>query len=131
MPTRSTTVTTCKAIDLQAIPDVYAHDATFFGFEGETSTHGLEAIIAELPIATAAVQFAMHAFLNPTITIVGNTAAATWLMWIASVIDDDPRAVYLNADLTYARTPAGWRIQTVRTHYGMRLPANTTHFASN
>jgi putative polyketide hydroxylase len=112
-----------KQIDLQAVAQVYAPDATYFGGDGEQPIQGLEAIIAVLPIATAAVRFAMHAFLNPTVTIVGDTAAATWLMWIASVIDDDPGAAYLSADLTYTRTPAGWRIQTVRTHDGLRLPA--------
>lgn len=111
-----------KTLDLAAIPEVYAPNAIYFGTGGDTPVHGLDAILAELPNATADIQFAMHAFLNPTITIVGDTAAATWLMWIAAISDDDPRAVYLSANLTYTRTPAGWRIHTLRIHNGMRLP---------
>jgi putative polyketide hydroxylase len=111
-----------KTLDLPAIPEVYAPDATYFGADGDTPVHGLDAILAALPVDTADIQFAMHAFLNPTITILGDTAAATWLMWIAAISDDDPRAVYLSANLTYTRTPAGWRIHTLRIHNGMRLP---------
>jgi hypothetical protein len=66
----------------------------------------------------------MHAFLNPVLTIDGDAATGTWLMWIASIIDEDPGAAYLGADFTYTRTSAGWRIQSVTPEPGMRLPPN-------
>jgi putative polyketide hydroxylase len=112
-----------KGLDPQALADVFTEDAVYYGAEGDEPTRGLQAIVTELPAATADVGFAMHAFLNPVITTTGDTACGSWLMWVAAVIVDDPRAAYLSADLTYARAAAGWRISTIRVHYGMRLPA--------
>jgi hypothetical protein len=87
------------------------------------TTAGVDAIIASLPRSTSMVEFSMHAFLSPVITTLDrDTASGSWLMWIASVIDNAPRAVYMSADMTYTRTDAGWRIQTVDIHYGLRLP---------
>jgi hypothetical protein len=74
---------------------------------------------------TAAVQFSMHAFLNPVITVDTDTDTATgsWLMWVASIIGNDPRAVYTSADMAYTRTAEGWRIDDVDIHQGMLLKA--------
>jgi hypothetical protein len=44
------------------------------------------------PAATAKVAFSMHAFLNPMISVDGDTATGSWLLWIASIYDDDPGA---------------------------------------
>lgn len=111
-----------KDLNLEAIPHIFTADA-IVEIPGSPAIHGVTAIAAELPAATATVTFAMHAFLNPAITIDSDTAAGTWLMWVAAKIDNDPGAAYLSANLTYARTPAGWRIQTVSVHDGMRLPS--------
>jgi putative polyketide hydroxylase len=112
-----------RNIDLQTIETVFADDATYFGIDGEDTVESVEAIVAEMPSATAAVSFAMHTFLNPVISITGDTASAGWLMWVSSVIAENPGAAYLSADMTYTHTDLGWRIQTVRVHYGMRLPS--------
>ena len=72
---------------------------------------------------SARVTFSMHAFLNPVIDVDGDAATGSWLLWIASIFDGEPGAVYLSADLTYSRTAAGWRIQTVHIHNGLRIPA--------
>jgi hypothetical protein len=45
----------------------------------------------------------------------------SWLMWIASIIGTNPRAVYMSADMTYTRTGQGWRIGAIVIHHGMRL----------
>lgn len=111
-----------KTIDLDAIPYIFATDARWTSDDLGTTT-GLDAIVAELPAATALVEFSMHAFLNPVITVDGDAATGSWLLWIASIYDDDPGAVYLSADITYVRTPADWRIHTVRIHNGIRIPA--------
>jgi hypothetical protein len=44
----------------------------------------------------------------------------SWLMWIASIIGTNPRAVYMSADMTYTRTRQGWRIRAIVIHHGMR-----------
>ncbi|PQM49354.1 hypothetical protein C1Y40_00433 [Mycobacterium talmoniae] len=111
-----------KKLTLDAIPHLFVADASV-EIPGSPATHGAAAIATELPAATAAVSFAMHTFLNPAITIDGDAATGTWLMWVASIIDNDRGAAYLSADLTYTRTPAGWRIQTVSIRDGMRLSA--------
>ena len=54
------------------------------------ATEGLDAIVAGLPESTAMVQFSMHTFLNPVIVVDADTAAGSWLMWIASIIGNDP-----------------------------------------
>jgi putative polyketide hydroxylase len=64
------------------------------------------------------VQFSMHAFLNPVITVDGDTATGHWLMWIASLIADSPRTVYMSADMTCTRTDQGWRVHTVHVDHG-------------
>jgi hypothetical protein len=52
------------------------------------TTEGVDAIVAGLPAATAKVAFSMHAFLNPMISVDGDTATGSWLLWIASIYDD-------------------------------------------
>jgi hypothetical protein len=111
-----------NGVDLAAIPQIFTADARWSG--GELGTFvGSAAIAAELPRATAMVEFSMHAFLNPLITVDGDEASGSWLLWIASVLDHRPGAVYLSADLSYLRTAAGWRIDSVRIHHGIRIPA--------
>jgi hypothetical protein len=107
------------------MPSIYAEDvkwdADFMGIHAQ----GLGVIMADLPASTAMVDVSTHAFLNPIITVDGDAATGSWLMWIASTIDDDPRAVYLSADLTYTRTEEGWRIQSVNLQFAMMLRTST------
>jgi putative polyketide hydroxylase len=109
-----------KDLNPEAIPHIFAADA-IFETPGSAATHGASAIAAELPQATVGVTFAMHTFLSPVITIDGDSATGAWLMWVASIMDGEPGAAYLSADVSYTRTRAGWRIQTVRIQHGMRL----------
>jgi hypothetical protein len=111
-----------KTVDLAAIGSVFASDARWESRDMGLAADGVDAIIASLPRSTSMVEFSMHAFLNPVITLDGDTASGSWLLWIASVIGQDPRAVYLSADMTYTRTDQGWRIQAVDVHHGLRLP---------
>lgn len=114
-----------KCCDLQALSEVFAPDAIFFGADGDTPVRGRAAILAEVPKATAPVTFAMHAYLNPIVTLTGDTADATWLLWVASVHDDQPGIAFLGARLTYIHDGGRWQIHTVRTQPGFRLPAPT------
>lgn len=109
-----------KTLDVDAIRDIFVTDARWESHEGEV-TVGADAIAAKLPEATAMVELSMHAFVNPIITVDGDAATGQWLMWIASVVTDNPRAVYMSADMTYTRTDTGWRIHTVRVDYGTLL----------
>jgi 2-polyprenyl-6-methoxyphenol hydroxylase-like FAD-dependent oxidoreductase len=110
-----------KAVDLDAISSIFATDARWTSRHLGIATEGLDAILAGLPEHTAAVQFSMHAFLNPVITVDTDTATGSWVMWVASIIGNDPRAVYTSADMAYTRTAEGWRIHDVDIHQGMLL----------
>jgi hypothetical protein len=67
------------------------------------------------------IEFSMHAFLNPGITVDGDTAAGSWLLWIASVHHHQPGTAYLSADMNYLRTVTGWRIDEVQINDGIRI----------
>jgi SnoaL-like domain len=110
-----------RGIDLAAIPHIFTAAARWSS-DGLGTTVGASAIAAELPSATATVEFSMHAFLNPMITIDGDAATGSWLLWIASVHHHRPGTVYLSADMTYARTAAGWFIDSVFVYDGIRVP---------
>lgn len=101
-----------KPLDPEAIPALYAPDAHWTSPDFGT-IDGAAEIAAALPEATAMVDASMHAFVNPIITIDGDTASATWQLWAASVIRSELGSVYMPAELTYTRTPSGWRIQSV------------------
>jgi hypothetical protein len=68
------------------------------------------------------VEFSAHAFLRPVIAVGGDRASGGWLLWIASVHNHRPAAVYLSADLSYLRTGEGWRIDSVIITDGIRIP---------
>lgn len=87
------------------------------------TTTGAAAITAEITTATATVEFSAHAFLNPAITVGSDRASGAWLLWIASVGEHGPAAVYLSADLGYLRTAQGWRIDAIRIGDGIRIPS--------
>ncbi|MET4429721.1 FAD-dependent monooxygenase [Mycolicibacterium sp. 624] len=114
-----------KTVSPQAIAQIFTLDGVF-EHPGAPPTIGAAAISAALPEATASVPFAMHAFLSPVLVIDGESATGQWLMWVAADGGGDPRAAYLGADLTYTRTPSGWRIQSIVIKPGMRIPAQAS-----
>jgi hypothetical protein len=111
-----------EGVDIAAIPELFTTNARWSGAQLGT-TVGSAAIAAELPTATAMVEFSAHAFLNPVVAVDGDRATGAWLLWIASVHDHHrPAAVYLSADLSYLRTGEGWRIDSVYISDGIRIP---------
>jgi hypothetical protein len=106
-----------KTVQPEAIPQLFAADGTFKN-PGTPRTRGAAAIAEALPLETASLPFAMHAFLNPILAIDGDVATGNWLMWVAADGGNDPRTAYLGADFTYTRTPGGWRIQSVTIEPG-------------
>jgi ketosteroid isomerase-like protein len=109
-------------VDLAAIARLFTTDARWSSDDSGT-TIGAAGIVAELPTATAQIEFSAHAFLNPVITLDGDHATGAWLLWIASVHDRNPGAVYLSAELKYVRTADGWRIAAIHVGSGIRIPA--------
>jgi ketosteroid isomerase-like protein len=110
-----------ETVDVSAMPSILAQDVRWESEDTGVSAVGLDAIMAGLPESTAMVDLSMHSFLNPVIEVGGDQAAGRWLLSIASIVDADPRAVYMSSDMTYTRTADGWRIQSVRMHFGMLL----------
>lgn len=106
-----------KTVQPEAIPHLFAGDGRFQN-PGTPPTIGSVAIAEELPLATASVPFAMHAFLNPILAVDGDAATGNWLMWVAASDDTGLRAAYLGADFTYTRASGGWRIQSVTIEIG-------------
>lgn len=109
-----------RQVDAVAIATLFAPDAVW-RMEGYGTFEGADTIEAALPIATSRVELSTHAFLNPRIAIEGDTAGGSWLLWIASVIGGQARAVHLDAHITYSRGDAGWRIQTIDIHPGIEV----------
>ncbi|MBF6180736.1 nuclear transport factor 2 family protein [Nocardia otitidiscaviarum] len=70
-----------KTLDTEAVREIFTPGARWHS-DGFGTTIGAE--------ATAAVTFAMHAFLNPVINLDTDTATGTWPLWVASVIADTP-----------------------------------------
>lgn len=114
-----------KSVDPAVIPQIFTPGARWSSDELGAFV-GAAAIAAELPTATAMVEFSMHAFLNPVIDVDGDRATGSWLLWIASVLDHRPGAAYLGADLSYLRTAAGWSIDSVHIYDGLRIPGPPT-----
>jgi SnoaL-like domain len=110
-----------RDVDVAAIPYLFTVDARWSS-DTLGTTIGAAAIAAELPTATAAIEHSSHAFLNPVITVDEDRATGAWLLWIASVHDQQPAAVYLSAELSYRRTDNGWRIAAIHIGDGIRIP---------
>ena len=110
-----------KSIDVAALADVFTLDATWTSAAQQVDVAGRDAIIAMLESSTAAVEFAMHSFTNPVITVTDATATATWLLWVGVRAGERTNHVYQSEDLTYARTTAGWRISSISLHFGQML----------
>ena len=123
-----------KTVDADAIPDIFAADARREGFDGEVA-HGAKAIAAELPKATSVVQLSMYTFLNPVITVDGDTATGACAGWswpgagtvaVAAAVygflgrDEDMRELHaerggLDDDGRVTRAEGGATAEAVRT----------------
>ncbi len=111
-----------KTVHVEAMRSIFATDARWESKAMGLAAEGLDDIMVKLAEATARTEFSMHSFTNPIIEIAGDRAEANWLMWIASRRDGGPpNQVFMSEDLTYARTPDGWRIKTAELHFGMAL----------
>lgn len=111
-----------KQVHPDAMPQIFTADATWESAAMGLRAEGLDQITAALVAATEHTDFSMHSFTNPVLAVDGDAATGHWLMWIGSRRNGGaPNQVYLSEDVTYVRTPDGWRIRTVALHYGMML----------
>ncbi len=102
-----------RIADADRISEVFAVDARWCSKDMGVEANGVDEIARSLVTSTAQIGFSQHVFLNPLITIEGDTASANWLMWIVARRAEGSRLVYLSEDVTYSRTDAGWRIQSL------------------
>jgi hypothetical protein len=93
------------------IGEVFATDARWYSKDMDIEARGVEQIARGLIHSTADIVFSQHVFLNPIIEVAGDSATASWLMWIAVRRSEGSRLVYLSEDVSYRRTGEGWRIQ--------------------
>lgn len=112
-----------KTVDLDGLRSVFAEDATWKSADMQISGAGIDQIVQGVKDQTAGVEFSMHSFTNPVIAVHADQATGTWLLWIASKIGGEAREVFLGEDVTYVRTPLGWRMKSVNLHVGMALIA--------
>lgn len=111
-----------KQVEAEAMTTIFAPDAKWECAAMNMYGTSREQIINGLPAATQGVEFSMHSFTNPLLTVDGDQATGNWLFWIASRHQGVPaNEVFMSTDITYVRTEAGWLIQTYRLHFGMSL----------
>lgn len=109
-----------EVVDFDKLPQVFTTGARWTAAVMNADVTGIDSIITLLKSATAAGDLAMHSFTNPIIDIDGDTATGNWLLWVAGTDGDNGTEVFQSEDLTYTRTPVGWRIQTIDLHFGAR-----------
>jgi hypothetical protein len=85
---------------------------------------GLQNLMKEVAEQTAAADFTMHSYTNPIITVDDDEATGNWLLWIIGRGSDEAQQSFHNTELTYRRTPHGWRIQTGRLHFGTSIQSH-------
>lgn len=113
-----------NVVDLAAMRSIFAEDITYESEFAELNAVGIEQGLKVLKESTEQIEFAMHSFTNPLITIDEDTATGNWLMWVGSKRKGfPPNEVFMSVDITYVRTPQGWRIKTFKLHFGMLLHA--------
>ncbi len=110
-----------KTVDLDGLRSVFAEDATWESADMQISGAGIDQIVQGVKDQTAVVEFSMHSFTNPLITVHTDQATGTWLLWIASKIGGQTKEVFLGEDVTYVRTSRGWRMKSVNLQVGMAL----------
>lgn len=74
---------------------------------------GAAAIAAGLDVAP--VEFVVHLFLNPLITLAGETASAQWRALLLLNAGGAARWGVSHYQVEYRRTAAGWRISSLST----------------
>jgi SnoaL-like domain len=112
--------------DEESMAPIFTDDVTYESVDLDQKGQGRAGLVTSMREGTASIDFSMHTFHSPVITLDGDTASATWLFWIGARTGDNARAVYLGAEMGYTRTQDGWRISAVLFQPGgmvLRAPA--------
>ncbi len=102
---------------------VLAEDAVWDGSPcGAPPLLGREAIFARL--RSSAWTFAMHYYVNPLITLDGDTAHARWMLLETCTAAEGNQALWMSAvsEEDYLRTPEGRRLRHYRVRYKFLTP---------
>jgi hypothetical protein len=102
------------AITRRQVEATFTPDAVWDGGPQFGTRDGREAIYDHL--RSGGWNFSLHYFVSPVITLAGDTAQASWMLWQPCTLTKDNRAMLMSAttDDDYVRTTAGWRMRRMR-----------------
>ncbi len=105
------------AITRRQVEAVFTPDAVWDGGPQFGRLEGSEAIYDHL--RAGRWNFALHYFVNPVITLDGDTAHASWMLWQPATMEKDNKAVWMSATTEddYVRTTTGWKLR----HYAFKM----------
>ncbi len=121
------------AIVRPMVEAVFTADAVWDGSGTGGAERGLyighDAIFGR--IRQTRLRFAMHSYINPDITVRGDTARATWMLWHPCTLTKPnaaDTAVWLSglSDDEYVRTPQGWRVSKYTFRPKFSVPFGTS-----
>ncbi len=102
------------AITRRQVEATFTPDAVWDGGAQFGTRDGREAIYDYL--RAGSWNFSLHYFVSPVITLNGDTATGSWMLWQPCTLTTDNRAMLMSAttDDHYIRTPDGWRMTRMR-----------------
>jgi ketosteroid isomerase-like protein len=109
--------------DVVLEPSLFAEDATWRNAAQQQDLKGRDEIVAYL-VDEGSTSFAQHSFTNPVIDVDGDTASATWLLWVAVNAGGTVGEVFQCEDLTYERRADGWVIKSIDLHSARWSPVS-------
>jgi hypothetical protein len=107
-------------IDVDALGSLFADDASWEA-RGQR-VEGLGAIMEGLRNSTVGLGFAVHAYVNPVLTLDGDTASGRWVIQLVGRLGEAYHQGCSIQDFSYVRTSAGWRIKSVTMRPGAMFP---------
>jgi len=102
------------AITRRQVEATFTPDAVWDGGPQFGTREGREAIYDHL--RAGGWNFSLHYFVSPVITVSGDTAQASWMLWQPCTLTKDDRAMLMSATTEddYVRTSVGWRMRRMR-----------------
>ncbi len=100
---------TRRQVEASFTPDAVWDGGAQFGIR-----EGREAIYDHL--RAGGWTFALHYFVSPVITLSGDTARGSWMLWQPCTRTQGDRAMLMSAvtEDEYVRTPQGWRMRRMQ-----------------
>jgi putative polyketide hydroxylase len=101
-----------KRPDIDKLDAVFTADALWH-YDG-ASVKGLAAIKEMLADATSGPGLALHGFVNPRLSVEGDTAKGHWLLMVSVERNGLSQQDIYTEELDYVRDANGWRIKSIR-----------------